>query len=185
MYFYFILGPLQTNPENDVYHYNNRIYGKNPDTSHTDKQRQLFNWGDNNDRQTSQQGVYGDGPRRLPLINGIWPPHDQKEQVLAFGPQSTPGPKTMIKEEIDIAELRNKQLEELKKQRYSDLKGKCLDVRKGIVLNINYPSLYRTFRRIICVSNNSVSYQIFFFNKTYFYLAFIWFHKKKSGLKQT
>lgn len=62
------------------------------------------------------------------MINGIWPPHDQKEQVLAFGPQSTPGPKTMIKEEIDIAELRNKQLEELKKQRYSDLKGNWFDV---------------------------------------------------------
>lgn len=29
----------------------------------------------------------------------------------------------MVKEEIDIAELRNKQLEELKNQRYSDTKG--------------------------------------------------------------
>ncbi|XP_055928357.1 uncharacterized protein LOC129959515 isoform X2 [Argiope bruennichi] len=75
----------------------------------TEKQRQLFNWGD----ETST--VYGDGPRRLPLINGIWP---SQEQVLALGPQSTPGPKILVKEEIDIAELRHRQLEELKKQRF-------------------------------------------------------------------
>lgn len=115
----YFLGPLQVKPENDIYHYNNRMNGKNPDPSQTDKQRQLFNWGDNDDKHTSVQGVYGDGPRRLPLINGIWPPQDQKEQVLAFGIQSTPGPKIMMKEEIDIAELRQKQLEELKKERHT------------------------------------------------------------------
>lgn len=109
--------PLQIKPENDVYHYN-RNFGQNLEPSQTEKQRELFNWGDNEDTQTSRQGVYGDGPRRLPLINGIWPPQDQKEQVLALGPQSTPGPKAMVKEEIDIAELRNKQLEELKRQRH-------------------------------------------------------------------
>lgn len=81
-----------------------------------EKQRQLFNWGD---RDASKQNVYGDGPKRLPLINGIWPPQDHADQVLALGPQSTPGPRSLVKEEIDIAELRNKQLEELKKQRYN------------------------------------------------------------------
>lgn len=126
--------PLQVNSENDVYHYQNRKTGQNSDLSQTDKQRQLFNWGDTDDSQTSKQSVYGDGPRRLPLINGIWPPQDQKEQVLALGPQSTPGPKTMIKEEIDIAELRNKQLEELQKQRFSDSKGKR---RQGYKKNKN------------------------------------------------
>ncbi|KAG8186950.1 hypothetical protein JTE90_028246 [Oedothorax gibbosus] len=79
-----------------------------------EKQRQLFNWGD----KDASGNVYGDGSKRLPLINGIWPPQDHADQVLALGPQSTPGPRALVKEEIDIAELRNKQLEELQKQRY-------------------------------------------------------------------
>lgn len=84
--------------------------------------RNLFNWGerseDSDGRRDQKTGVYGDGPRRLPLINGIWPPPSQ--QVMTLGPQSTPGPRTLVKEEIDIAELRHKQQEEVKRQRLSD-----------------------------------------------------------------
>ncbi|CAL1273681.1 unnamed protein product [Larinioides sclopetarius] len=88
---------------------NEHDHHRRQDQWKTEKQRQLFNWGD------ESATVYGDGPRRLPLINGIWPP---QEQVLALGPQSTPGPKILVKEEIDIAELRHRQLEELRKQRF-------------------------------------------------------------------
>ncbi|KFM70577.1 hypothetical protein X975_25821, partial [Stegodyphus mimosarum] len=105
----------QPSGQDTLIHYS-RKHDQHEEISKLDKQRQLFNWGD----QTTTQSVYGDGPRRLPLINGIWPPQDVAEQVLALGPQSTPGPKTMVKEEIDIAELRHKQLEELKRQRHSD-----------------------------------------------------------------
>ncbi|GFY27937.1 sushi domain-containing protein [Trichonephila clavipes] len=100
--------------ENDSDNNHNRDVAQQQDKWKAEKHRQLFNWGD----QSSKDNVYGDGPRRLPLINGIWPPQDHAEQVLALGPQSTPGPRVLVKEEIDIAELRHKQLEELKKQRY-------------------------------------------------------------------
>lgn len=98
--------PTNYTMSNEVYD-NRNFYPSDNTLKH------LFNWND----ERTRYGVYGDGPRRLPLINGIWPSQDQVEQVLTLGPQSTPGPQTMIKEEIDIAELRHRQLEELKRKR--------------------------------------------------------------------
>ncbi|GIY39020.1 uncharacterized protein CDAR_114941 [Caerostris darwini] len=111
--------PHQNNTVSDHKNHHNRHAGHHQNKWKAEKHRELFNWGED----TSNNNVYGDGPRRLPLINGIWPPQEQIEQVLALGPQSTPGPKVLVKEEIDIAELRNKQLEELKKQRYKNEEG--------------------------------------------------------------
>ncbi|XP_054721688.1 uncharacterized protein LOC129231406 [Uloborus diversus] len=113
-------GSLHSRRRTEPHFYKERYFLNRTKDSESQNQRGLFNWGSNPDAYGTRQSVYGDGPRRLPLINGIWPSVDQVEQVMALGPQSTPGPKIMVKEEIDIAELRNKQLEELRKQRYKD-----------------------------------------------------------------
>lgn len=78
-------------------------------------ERPLFQWEDK-----PQHPPYGDRENRLPLINGIWSPSRKPENILSIGTtiRTDNSVEEMIEKEKRIAELRQKQLDEVKNKRY-------------------------------------------------------------------
>ncbi|XP_023214917.1 uncharacterized protein LOC111617836 isoform X2 [Centruroides sculpturatus] len=81
----------------------------------TSTERPLFHWEDK-----PHYPPYGDRENRLPLINGIWAPSRKPENILSIGTttRTDNSVEELIEKEKQIAELRQKQLEEVKNKRY-------------------------------------------------------------------
>uniref|UniRef100_A0A1W7RAD5 Sushi domain-containing protein n=1 Tax=Hadrurus spadix TaxID=141984 RepID=A0A1W7RAD5_9SCOR len=77
--------------------------------------RSLFDW-----EKESLTPPYGDGPNRLPVINGIWKTSERPSVHLFTIGNDNNVAKDLIREEIGIAEVRQRQLEEVQRTRAGD-----------------------------------------------------------------
>lgn len=80
----------------------------------TSTERPLFHWEDQ-----PRYPPYGDRENRLPLINGIWKPSQKPENLLSIGTSRIDNDvEDLIEKEKKIAELRQRQLEEVQNKKY-------------------------------------------------------------------
>ncbi|XP_023217207.1 uncharacterized protein LOC111619675 [Centruroides sculpturatus] len=124
--------------------------------------RNRFNW-ESNDMEPSHISLrYGNGSSRLPLINGLWknPSTNIDSRVLSIVPDSSLGnsvpPKQLIKQEVDIAELRKKLEQEVKSSRHINDKGNSITK-----LDPQYPPFYVNPDGFVLGVSNSNRYPVY------------------------